>query len=674
MKKKGKQNSKTAEETLQEKEYRYRIISELVSEYAYSYCVEPGGELIYEWSTVESRPVVGYTEEDLREIGGWKSVIYTEDAEIVQKQLVSLFDNRSESIEYRIRAKNGHERWIRDYARPVWSEEEGRVIRIEGAIQDITDRKLIEKQTAEANKSLITILDSIPADIYVSDMETHEILYTNAQMIRSFGKDLTGEICWKVFRNETGPCPDCTNPDLLDDDKEVTGTIIWEGMNPITHQYYLNHDRAIRWVDDKFVRIEISIDISVRKQMESDLVDSEAKYRNLFETKNEAVIFIDAETMQFVDINEAACEMYGYTREEMIGMKPGDISADAESTQQVLNRAVESDEKQNVKQRTHRKKNRETIVVETSNNTFMAKNRKMICSTHRDITERKRSEELMIQTEKMMSVGGLAAGMAHELNNPLGGMLQGAQNVQRRLTPELLVNQKIAEELGIDLNKLQLYMEKREIYSFLQGIRESGMKAAKIITNMLQFSRRNESRFAPVDLVNLMEKTLELASQDYDLKRRYDFRNIDIQKDYESNLPFVPCTETEIEQVILNLLNNAAWAMSGEKKEIPPQIALRIASDGELARIEIEDNGPGMTEEVRKRAFEPFYTTKPVGNGTGLGLAVSYMIITNNHDGIIEVVSEPGKGARFIIRLPMKRDNVSRATGNHFSRSEELPL
>jgi signal transduction histidine kinase len=256
----------------------------------------------------------------------------------------------------------------------------------------------------------------------------------------------------------------------------------------------------------------------------------------------------------------------------------------------------------------------------------------------------------------MMSVGGLAAGMAHEINNPLGGILQGVQNVQRRLSSGLKANQKTSEETGVDLEKLQSYLEKRGIISQLNGIRDSGKKATQIISNMLQFSRKSESLMAPTNLPELMDNVLELAGKDYNLKKKYDFKKIKIIKKYEPNLPPIPITETEIEQVVLNLLNNAGWAMSENRQ---PQIILRIKLDDEMVRIEVEDNGPGIDEETRKHVFEPFYTTKPVGEGTGLGLSVSYMIITNNHKGTMEVESELGKGTNFIIKLPLDRELVS---------------
>jgi signal transduction histidine kinase len=151
----------------------------------------------------------------------------------------------------------------------------------------------------------------------------------------------------------------------------------------------------------------------------------------------------------------------------------------------------------------------------------------------------------------------------------------------------------------------------------------------------------------------LIEKVLELAGKEYDLNKRYDFRNIQIIKDFDPELPPVPCYETEIEQVVLNLLKNAAQAMRGNDHPREDSIILRLQREGTMARIEVEDNGPGMTEAVRRRIFEPFFTTKPVGEGTGLGLSVSYTIITHNHCGSIETASSPGRGARFIIRLPL---------------------
>ncbi len=271
-----------------------------------------------------------------------------------------------------------------------------------------------------------------------------------------------------------------------------------------------------------------------------------------------------------------------------------------------------------------------------------------------DVTARARMEDMMVQTEKMMSVGGLAAGMAHEINNPLGAMVQNAQNILRRISLDLPANISVARACGVELAAVQCYLERREIVDFLEGIRSSGEKAAEIVDNMLHFSRKSESRKEGVQLAALLDKTIALAAHDYDLKKNYDFRRIKIQKDFSADVDKVSCVATEIEQVILNLLRNAAQAMAGQEGAGDgPKIILRLYRRDAMAVIEVEDNGPGMADRALKRVFEPFFTTKEVGVGTGLGLSVSYFIITNNHGGTMEVISEQGKGARFIIRLPI---------------------
>ncbi|QTA93270.1 Two component system histidine kinase, PAS and HAMP domains-containing [Desulfonema magnum] len=273
-----------------------------------------------------------------------------------------------------------------------------------------------------------------------------------------------------------------------------------------------------------------------------------------------------------------------------------------------------------------------------------------------DVTSRVRIEEMMIQTEKMMSVGGLAAGMAHEINNPLGVILQGTQNTFRRLSPELEVNLKVARECGTDLETIRSYLKKRSILRYMNGIKDAGTRAAKIVTNMLNFSRQSEANMVPTNINKLLDNTIELAANDYDLKKKYDFRYIVIIRDYAHQLTEVPCIVTEIEQVILNLLRNSAQAMAEIKeRKNTSKIILRTKREAEHVQIEIQDNGPGMDEKIRTRIFEPFFTTKTVGLGTGLGLSVSYFIITKNHRGTMSVESEPGRGAKFIIRLPLTR-------------------
>ncbi len=273
-----------------------------------------------------------------------------------------------------------------------------------------------------------------------------------------------------------------------------------------------------------------------------------------------------------------------------------------------------------------------------------------------DVTERIRIEEMMIQSEKMLSVGGLAAGIAHEINNPLAGIIQNMQVISNRLFEEIPANLRAADRAGTTFDVLQAYTEDRGISEMVENVRKSSLRAAKIVDNMLSFSRKSEGAFAMHNLSELLDKTLELASSDYDLKKKFDFRKIDISREYEAAMPKVSCDSSKMQQVFLNILKNGAQAMAElEESEEPDRFVLRIMREDDVARVEIENNGPEIDDAIRKRVFEPFFTTKEIGIGTGLGLSVSYFIITENHNGTMEVETTPQGGTKFIIRLPMQR-------------------
>ncbi|OUR63595.1 hypothetical protein A9Q79_09635, partial [Methylophaga sp. 42_25_T18] len=272
-----------------------------------------------------------------------------------------------------------------------------------------------------------------------------------------------------------------------------------------------------------------------------------------------------------------------------------------------------------------------------------------------DVTEQVRLEEMMIQSEKMLSVGGLAAGMAHEINNPLAGMMQTTHVMINRLTNKKVeANNTAAESAGISMEAIYDFMEQRGIIRMLNALNDSGERVAGIVDNMLSFSRKSDDTFSTHDIHDLIDKSIELSSTDYDLKKQYDFKSIVISKYYEDDVPLIACDGGKIQQVLLNLLRNGAQAMQEAGVE-QPEFGLHTYYDAEQDKvcIKIKDNGPGMNEETCKRIFEPFFTTKPVGVGTGLGLSVSYFIITENHGGEMTVESELGVGTTFMISLPM---------------------
>ena len=286
-----------------------------------------------------------------------------------------------------------------------------------------------------------------------------------------------------------------------------------------------------------------------------------------------------------------------------------------------------------------------------------------------DITQRLSLEDMMVQSEKMLSVGGLAAGMAHEINNPLGAILHNVQNIRRRLSNELPKNIETAEQIGITLDAISHYLQAREIPQLLDGIQQAGARAAKIVTHMLSFSRRSNRQMSPCDLSALIEQAVDIANNDFDLALGFDFKGHAIIRQFDPQLGPVPGIPNELEQVLLNLLKNAAQAINQRSANREPgRIILRTKLSPPWAEIQVEDNGVGMPEHVRKRIFEPFFTTKEVGQGTGLGLSVSYFIITNNHKGQMEVHSTLGQGTCFTLRLPL----ASNLLPSHESTTMEL--
>ncbi|MFT6732328.1 MAG: PAS domain S-box-containing protein [Polaribacter sp.] len=290
-----------------------------------------------------------------------------------------------------------------------------------------------------------------------------------------------------------------------------------------------------------------------------------------------------------------------------------------------------------------------------------------------DVTEKLRIDETLVQTEKMLSLGGLAAGMAHEINNPLGAIIQSTQNIKRRLSDDLMRNHVIAEKSDIELEKVLQYVEEQRIISFLDGILTSGKRAADIVGDMLNFAKPISTESTQIDLIDALDAAIRLSEKDYNQKKQFDFRDIEIRKTYSSNVGKITAQKNQVEQVFLNLLVNAAQALASKTIDNQsPLIEIIVRKEGQMVVVDVIDNGPGMTEEIRKRVFEPFFTTKDEKTGTGLGLSVSYFIVTEQLGGLLNVESQPNKGCRFTIRLPIKQRNDD--SDDDKDEQIELPL
>jgi hypothetical protein len=263
----------------------------------------------------------------------------------------------------------------------------------------------------------------------------------------------------------------------------------------------------------------------------------------------------------------------------------------------------------------------------------------------RDVTREKEYQVQFMQAEKMATVGVLAAGVAHEINNPLTSILGFSDGLKRRL-PRL--------ESRVDPEVLE------DMREYIQTIREEGQRCQEIVQNLLTFSRPKNSPFGPVDLHRLVTDCLKIIH--YRLKK---CPQVNVGLDSNSVQPTIYGDEAQLKQVVLNLLTNALDALSGSGR-----VHITIDQEGEdMVSLEVEDTGPGIDPKYLEKVFDPFFTTKPVGEGTGIGLSTCYNIV-QAHSGRIYVCSEPGKGSSFRILLPREAVGNQNAAVSIIPRNE----
>jgi len=402
-------------------------------------------------------------------------------------------------------------------------------------------------------------------------------------------------------------------------------------------------------------------DITEKRHSEIALRESEEKFRSISANAMDGIVMIDPEgRVSFW--NRAATQIFGYDEDEILGMELHAILA-PESMRKSFHKAFAEFRRTGSGRAMGRviefeclRKNGDRFPAEISVSPLRLGGRWHAVGIVRDITERKKTQEFLIQTEKMLSVGGLAAGMAHEINNPLAGILSNVQVMRMRLLDDLPANHDAAAQCSLDLVCMRAYMEQRGIVEMIAAIEQSCERAAGIVRNMLDFSRKSDTVFAAHDLAGLLERTLALANNDIHLKSRHDFRQIEILREYAPDMPPVACDASQIQQVLLNILKNGAQAMwENEDRGRSPRFVIRLGANHAYGSITISDNGPGMPDDIRRRIFEPFYTTKPAGAGTGLGLSIAYFIVIEKHGGVLSVSSTPNAGTTFTVKLPLKQ-------------------
>ena len=278
----------------------------------------------------------------------------------------------------------------------------------------------------------------------------------------------------------------------------------------------------------------------------------------------------------------------------------------------------------------------------------------------------KEIERLRMQVsslEKLSSLGMLSAGIAHEIQNPLNFVINFSKlsaklvddlrevvaEEQELLSPE--AKQRVAE-LNEELDEIV-----GDLHANLQKIEEHGNRAISIIRGILLYSRGKEDEFIPTDLAKLVKEYVWLSY--HSMRANYKGFNLTIREEYATDLPLQRVVPQDFSRAVLNLMNNACYAVYNKSKCVAvgfePVISVSLRREEDPVCLQIEDNGTGMPAAIKEQIFTPFYTTKPAGEGTGLGLSITRSIIEEKHKGTIQVDSEEGKFTRFTIRIPLTK-------------------
>ena len=253
------------------------------------------------------------------------------------------------------------------------------------------------------------------------------------------------------------------------------------------------------------------------------------------------------------------------------------------------------------------------------------------------------AHQKLLQSDRLVSLGELAASVAHEINNPIAGVLNLSMLLQRMLKDDGIPQERIPE-----------------FRRYLTQVTNETTRVGRIVSDLLAFSRRSKPQRALADVNKIVRMTLSLV------QHKMKLSSVEVETKLADDLPPVPCDQSQVQQVVLNLILNAAEATHGKSER---RVAVSTSADNGFVRLVVADNGEGIAPENLARIFHPFFTTKPEGNGVGLGLAVSYGII-EAHGGDIEVTSRVGEGARFAVSLPLQARSGSEVHIPELARKE----
>ncbi len=517
-----------------------------------------------------------------------------------------------------------------DYSAPVKVDQADEMGQLAKAIRQMG--AAIDNKQSELNKQrdqFQNLFEMVPCVITVQDRDYRLIGY-NREFADKFAPR-PGDFCYRAYKGRWEKCVDCpveaTFADGQSHYSEETGV---DKDGSIKH--WIVRTSPIRDESGEIVAaMEMNLDISERKQLEEKLELSEKKYHAIFNNIPNPVFVLEIRRLEILDCNKSVLSIYGKGRDRLIGTCFLDLFEPDERETMAFRMATAAV----LNQVRHVGADGKRLYVDIRISPSEYTGQQVLLVTISDVTKRLEAEQQLIQASKMATLGEMATGVAHELNQPLSVIKTASNFFMRKLKKK----EPIRDEILLTMSE--------EIDSHVE-------RATKIINHMRQFGRKSDPNLEPVLLNEVLERAFEIFSQ------QLKVRGIDVLWQTDPDLPQVMGNPSRLEQVIINLLINARDAIEERSDHtpesmIPRTISLVTKSNPKRVSLSVCDTGSGVPEAIRGKIFEPFYTTKKVGKGTGLGLSISYSIV-KECGGSIEVTANPDGGACFNLHFPIVKD------------------
>lgn len=495
------------------------------------------------------------------------------------------------------------------------------------AVNVIADSVIQHRREMDEHLSMYqSLFDGVPCLITVQDSNLRLLRYN-----KLFGESFDAkpvEHCYKVYKGRNEKCESCPVERTFRDGKSHTAEekgFYKDG----TPAFWIVRTAPVHDSNGKVVAVmEMCLDITERKELEKKLKKSERKYAAIFDNMPVVVFELDAATLEIRNCNRYMSKLYGYSKGEMIG-KPFTTLFDLDSSDTYVEDLLNQ---RNIAQAKHLDKDGREIYVSIDLARTAMNEKDILLTVVTDITDRIRTEQQVIQSSKMATLGEMAAGVAHELNQPL--------TVLKMVATYFVRKSRKGECPELD-----------QLCQMTDKITNSVDRATKIIEHMREFGRKPNLESREILLNDVLHRAYDFFNE------QLKIRDIKVEWELDPHQPPVLADPNRLEQVFINLLMNARDAIDDKCLDKPcsetdRMITLRTRSNVRQVIVEVLDTGPGIPKKIIGRIFEPFFSTKEVGRGTGLGLSICYDIITD-YEGTIHVVSKPGQGARFVVALPI---------------------